>query len=115
MTSTVQTFEDSIIPDCLSCFISAKQYIWHVNIGAENGKSHLTIFADQDGVCEFYRLRDAPMAGGRRAALRHFVDSYTRKPKNQEVRAHFRGREEFSWFGLSCSVNPPLELIEKAS
>lgn len=87
-------------------FLRATKTVWSVEIGAENGKSRLLFFTSEAGVCGFFDLRDGP-ADGRKAALRHFVNAYIRGPKATPVRCHFRGKEEFRWFGLDCRVNPP--------
>lgn len=98
------------------CVLQAiSQVAWSVVVRAENGRSSLVMYADEDGVKGFHDLRTAPMAGGRRAALQHFVREHVRRPKNKTVREHFRGKTEFEWFGLQCTVFPPSRLAEKVA
>lgn len=91
---------------------------WSIQINAENGKSHLIVPTDPDGVAGFYNLRAAPMAGGRRAALLHWVKSHSRRLKtNQDtvIKGHFRGVDEFDWFGLRCRIRPPTAMLTTAT
>ena len=65
---------------------------------------------------ELFALRDVPDGKKRRVALRNWVSRHLRRTQKNpsvktEVRRHLRGREDFSWFGMSgyVVVNEPTE------
>ncbi len=104
---------DGVIPCIINAMVATSRVMWSVSMSAENGRSYLRFLTSESGAVGFYDLRNAPLTeGGRKAALRHFVNSHIRKP-DSKVREHFRGREEFDWFGLKCCVIPPESLVEK--
>lgn len=107
------------IPRFAYDFDHLQHSVWSVRIQAINGGSSLVLFTDQDGATGFFNLRDAPLtAGGRRAALQHWVTQHNRRAKKKkpiQVTGHLRGVENFSWFGLDCTVQPPTTLLDSAA
>lgn len=104
---------NTIVPRVCGLLNGTKRALWSVKMGAENGRSRLVFLTSEAGVKGFFDLRSAPYtgSGARRAALMHFVRTHLRS--GGQVREHFRGAEEFQWFGLSCQVVPPETLKER--
>ena len=88
-------------------------YEWAVWLGFR-GFPKIALKTDPQGARAVFRLRDLPPGGGRRAALRHWVESYYRKrPTGSDIDGeaikvigHLRGNTDFSWNGLECSIRP---------
>ncbi len=93
----------------------AAKSLWQISVSAESGRCSLILPASEAGVKGFYDLREGPYSGSRRSALQHFVKTYSRQNAEGEspVRCHFRGREEFDWFGLKCKILPPEKIADQ--
>ena len=94
-----------------------REYLWSVLFG-EPGIPRARFSTDLIGVREAFRLRDIPPGKDRRAALRHWVREHWRKNRSDKdtaswVKQHLRGALDFSWNGLSCRIQPPMELVRK--
>lgn len=82
-------------------------YVYLKPDGAEIGFKYPITSLQQ--VKELFSLRDIPDGYKRRAALRHWVAKYARrKPAKPdelvEVKEHLRGKQDFTWFGISGSI-----------
>lgn len=84
-------------------------YDWHVVIGRRGSSFQVRLPATPTSAREFLSLRDVPDGRERRAAIKHWVAEHQRRPRTPEeydVRAHLRGREDFTWGDYEGWVEP---------
>jgi len=92
-------------------------YNWHVVIGAVGSPVKVKLPATPQSAREFLSLRDVPEGMQRRAAIKHWVAEHQRRretPGEYDVRAHLRGREEFTWGDYEGWVEPSAHDLAKA-
>jgi hypothetical protein len=88
----------------------AEENEWAVRFGLP-GAPRLALVADPVACRDLLRLRDKPEGRDRRAALLHWVRRHWRRGRRDpeaehQVRAHLRGADTCSWFGLDCQIVP---------
>jgi len=92
-------------------------YDWHVVVGRRNSPFQVRLPATPTSAREFLSLRDVPDGYQRRAAIKHWVSKHERRkgePEEYDVRAHLRGREEFTWGDYEGWVEPSKHDMQKS-
>lgn len=93
------------------------RYVWGAQFSVGGAKAIVPV--TPAGVLELFNDRDKPDDRDRRAALRHWVNSYLRKkPLSEddfvEVRAHLRGQFDFRWRGFDVRIVPSQYDIDRS-
>lgn len=88
------------------------EFWWRVVIRFDGRKPGVMLFTDATGVKDFFRFRDVPEGKKRRDALLHWVTDHWRQNRRDPeienyVREFLRGSREFSWHGLSGTIELP--------
>lgn len=84
-------------------------YEWRVSLRLTGGDFALRVLASLGSIRDLFKLRDIEAGMKRRAALRHWVSEHRRASTSEDaiwVRRHLRGREVFSWDGISGTIEP---------
>lgn len=94
-----------------------KRYRWQAKFLTANG--HLVVPTDALGAHALFASRTAPVtAGGRRAALLHWVRAHMRASRtglDHDVRRHLRGVRSFAWHGWQVALEPSASDAEELS
>lgn len=84
------------------------RYEWRVDLANANGTG-VSLTTDPFGARALFRLRELEDGEKRRGALRHWVSQHWRGTSEDVealVREHLRGKVEFHWTNLSCTMHP---------
>lgn len=91
-------------------FQFSARYDWSVLIGLNN-YPRIRFATDPEGVRDVFKFRDMTDGEARRAALCHWVESHYRRahrgsPDVRIIEAYLRGKTDFIWNGMRCSIEP---------
>jgi hypothetical protein len=87
---------------------------WSVYIKDEDDVIGMRMMIGRNKAREIFKLRDIEDGKQRRTALRHIVNSHSRKISDEmeiDVLKHLRGAMEFDWEDLKCTIIPSLKEI----
>lgn len=102
--------EVSVVIQLALGFQFSARYDWSVLIGLNN-YPRIRFATDPEGVRDVFKFRDMLDGEHRRAALCHWVESHYRRtgrgrPDVRIIEAYLRGKTDFVWNGLRCSIEP---------
>lgn len=103
------SWQDGVINGAIGRQFNSR-YEWSVHIGLGN-MPRVRFATDPEGVRSVFKFRDKMSDEQRRAALLHWVSKHWRQtrpgdPSKAVIEAYLRGKTDFHWGGMSCSITP---------